>query len=85
MNHDDSRCGMKSTILTEVSVPDGQYEGHWSAYSIRFRFKESIAYVNTKNGVRGINIPVKFEIADGQLVDESISVVKEAESSCTPS
>ena len=52
-----------SEMMTEVksiwrtvlpsSILDGQYNGYWSGYTVKFAGYEC----STKNGVRGINVP----------------------------
>lgn len=58
-----------------ANVPDGWYEGTWSGYTIRYLFNDKEVQCQSVRGVRGINIPVRFQVKDNFLVDESIEVL----------
>jgi hypothetical protein len=60
---------------TLANIPDGTYEGIWSGYTIRYKFEGKDVTCQTTDGVRGVNIPVKFEVKDNLLVEESIEVL----------
>jgi len=64
-----------------VRVPDGLYTGKWTSYFIAFDFADGgdaiHAHVYTlRNGIRGIDIPIRFNIVEGKLDEGSIEVIK---------
>lgn len=70
---------MLSKHLTAVSIPDGQYQGIWSGYTLEWEFNGDKVYVTTSIGVRGINIPVKFTVRNGNVDEGSILVKQESD------
>lgn len=57
-----------------ILMPDGQYQGRWGGYVIQFEHDGKPVVVRTELGVRGINIPVTFQIVDGLLDNKSITI-----------
>lgn len=61
--------------LIPVDVPDGEYEGRWSAYDLVFEYDGREVHQATSLGVRGINIPTRFRIKDGKLDESSMKTL----------
>ena len=59
-------------LLVPIDIPDGTYQGYWSGHTLKFEYDEQMVYVETKIGIRGLNIPVEFEIEDSKVVEEGI-------------
>lgn len=70
---------MRPYINTPVILPDGEYHGKWSGYTIDIEYPGQAVKVRTRDGVRGMNCPVKFTISAGLLVDDSIERLTVAE------
>lgn len=69
------KMSSKPQFLSSIEVPDGEYAGLWSGYEIKFQVSGREVFITTRNtGVRGINIPVVFRVANGQLDEGSIKV-----------
>lgn len=61
-------------FYSETTVPDGEYAGKWSGYELKFEAQGRKVLVRTKQGVRGIDIPVHFFVIGGRVNDKSIRV-----------
>lgn len=59
-------------FLKAVDIPDGSYEGKWSGYQIKFQCNGEEIVAKTVIGIRGINVPVKFQVVNQHIVEESI-------------
>lgn len=65
--------------LTEVNLPNGKYEGRWSAYWLKIleekivelplEQQKVLAEIKTIDGVRGVNCHVELEIRDGLVYE----------------
>lgn len=68
---------MDSTIRYRmpVNVPDGTYDGKWGGYRLVWQVDGNEVDIQTKIGVRGINIPVRFSVIDGKVDQDSIKVI----------
>lgn len=51
-------CECHSKCLLEVEEIDDVIEGSWSGYEITFKYDNEMYMVQTKQGVRGINVKV---------------------------
>lgn len=61
-----------SVFLIPIDIPDGNYVGKWSGYTLKFEYDGVKVQTNTKEGVRGLNIPVTFDVVCGKMVQKSI-------------
>lgn len=64
------------TFMVPTKVPDGTYQGVWSAHKLKFRLNRKNIDCTTERGVRGIDVPVKFRVKNGELVESSIQVLR---------
>lgn len=53
------------TSKRTVKLPDGNYSGLWSGYTIELRHSSGMYRLETEEGIRGINIPVTVSVVDG--------------------
>ena len=58
---------MKKQSEEKVNLPDGEYHGLWSAYTLEI-IPPSIV-VKTIDGVRGINCKTIVVIKDGEIIE----------------
>lgn len=58
----------------KANCPDGKYEGLWGGYVLKWEHDGKEVDCILKLGVRGINIPVSFEIKNGVVDEQSIEV-----------
>lgn len=65
--------------LQPVSVPDGQYTGTMSGHEIQFTHDGRDVYCETDLGVRGINVPVTFQMAGNRVIEATITSDQDAE------
>ncbi len=56
---------IKEKIPTLATLPDGLYNGVWGGYVIEVNYKGKTYELETKEGVRGMDIKVVVEIKDG--------------------
>ena len=56
----------KTIFYGEVSVPDGSYVGVQGGYEVEMDVKGQMVIFRTEKGVRGIDIPVKVMVTDGE-------------------
>lgn len=68
---------MDSTIRYRipVTIPDGSYEGKWGGHRLIWEFEGNEVDVETKLGIRGINIPVRFKIVNGKVDETTIKTL----------
>jgi len=55
-----------------VALPDGVYEGLWSGYEVHLLEQTGYFVLHTKDGVRGIDIPVKVLVSGGVITIETV-------------
>lgn len=57
----------KAVSNTRLNLSDGVYKALWSGYTLTIlsNKNEEMAVIETIDGVRGINCPVKVEVEDG--------------------
>lgn len=48
-------------------IPDGTYDGTWTAFRVRFEAHGVKYSGNTKEGVRGMNVPCRVKVWHGIL------------------
>jgi hypothetical protein len=58
--------------LVTNDLPDGKYEGTWSAYEVLFNIGENLYRGVCDGGVRGFNWPCTVTINKGSMTVESI-------------
>lgn len=46
------------------SLPIGVYSGFWSGYEVKVNHDGEEWFLKTKNGVRGVNIPVSIMVTE---------------------
>lgn len=54
-----------------TSVPDGDYPGTWSGYTVLTSINSRAVQLRTVNGIRGINVPCVVRVRDGVIKVES--------------
>jgi len=57
-------------------INEGTFTGKWGGYQLEFNDGERDHNIRTGTGVRGIDIPVQFDVKNGSVVEESITVIK---------
>lgn len=55
-----------------ANVRDGDYEGTWGGYRLVWQVDGKEVDIETKLGVRGFNIPVRFKVINGKVDEDSI-------------
>lgn len=59
------------TIAVECKVkkrlPVGVYSGYWGGYEVKVKHDGEEWFIKTKDGVRGINIPVSVMVTEGSI------------------
>ena len=63
---------MSYDILT---IANGTYEGIWGGYEIKFNYNRNPATIQTKLGIRGFNIPVRFKVTNNQVEEKDIVIL----------
>ena len=58
-------------VTQESAVPDGTYSGLWGGYIVDFTYNGDKYRADTKNGVRGMNIPCNITIKDNEVIKVS--------------
>ena len=65
---------MRENELTEVKRiesaeghPDGEWDGVWSGYVVRWETEHGQYEAKSKNGVRGINVSCVVTVTNGQF------------------
>ncbi len=53
------------TFWQQATIPDGVYDGIWSAYEVKMTVNGNAVKFNVKSGIRGLNIPVAVTVTDG--------------------
>lgn len=53
--------------INGTKLPDGQHEGTWGGYVLKFKAGKFDVEVDTANGVRTMAAPVIVTIKDGQI------------------
>lgn len=53
-----------------VRLPDGEYGGVWSAYSVEVVHDSRRHHFRTADGVRGINVPCRVTVVEGKATVE---------------
>ena len=51
----------------KVNLPDGEYQGIWSAYTLQILPPPIV--VRTIDGIRGVNCKAKVIVKDGEIID----------------
>lgn len=49
------------------SLPDGEYTGSWSGYTVEATINGASMRFQASNGVRGMNCPCKVHVANGEV------------------
>jgi len=63
-------------FLTPIDIPDGSYKGTWSGHTLRYKYNGRDVQCETRLGVRGINVPVVFDVKSNRVIESSISTDK---------
>lgn len=63
-------------FLEPANVPDGQYEGVWSGHELQYVVGGRDVYVETRRGVRGMNIPVTLDVKGSRVVESTIKPIR---------
>ena len=63
-------------FLESIEISDGQYGGTISGHEVKFQFNGREIYAITDLGIRGINVPVRFEVKNCKVIESSIEVTK---------
>lgn len=58
--------------LVPIEVPDGCYQGLFTGHTMVWKVNDRDVYQNTDLGVRGVNVPHKFFVKDGRIVEKTI-------------
>ena len=58
-----------------ATVPDGQYEGLRTGYRLAWKHDGREVDVMTSVGIRGMNVPSRFSVLNGKVVESSIESV----------
>jgi len=59
----------KKTLI-KAELPDGVYIGKWCGYQIEVEHEKETYFLNTEQGVKGINIGVAVEVINGEATFE---------------
>lgn len=59
-----------TNVVDGCDLPDGQYLGKWGGYSVRVEADGQVHTMQTKDGVRGMNIPCTVSVSKGQATVE---------------
>lgn len=66
---------MTDQFFTPIEVANGTYSGLWSGHDLTWEYDGKKVQVHTDRGVRGLNIPVTFDVVDNRVDEESIKTV----------
>lgn len=70
---------MEARYREPVDVPDGVYVGRQSGYRLSWEFGGREVDVITSIGIRGMNVPTRFALKDGKVLQESIERIDRSE------
>lgn len=62
-------------IASPKDIPDGIYEGKWSAYVVNVVINNKLFQLGTKDGVRGLDVPCIVTAKDGAVTVESVKML----------